>query len=447
MEQRRIARAGQTGDPRENLPTSDIVRHDSYMRKSRGATPPGIEPGSPRPNGGRNVWRHFHLSIDEEVELLCFEINPRYSAVNRHVESFSLALFPGTSASITGDSLGIGCSRIFAESIIEARYRRQDCTPVQCFARRGDERVVAHVSVAPSAPTLLGLTKYEVDRFFVGATVAERLARFPPTKANRAQSTAGSSNFRKCWSVGSLGDLPFPLPPHSDAAPHSPQSPSSALKTSIVFFVLVLTSLGAQVRPSWWSWYITGLEGREVGIGSNFARFPKQFQSPLPLPRTPLPLNPRRRSEATAPPSPRPPPPRLHELRSDTPHPPFIRPWLVNSPPTRRTGFIPGGVTPEFSHEGIVRDDAAGRRVLSGIFRFLRHCISALLHTRLALPPSALKSSLLRATQISSLTHFLWVGPWGRRAHGLSPKSHSLHHNRHDVGKVFLRREEELKEY
>ncbi|KAJ8888083.1 hypothetical protein PR048_007570 [Dryococelus australis] len=31
-----------------------------------------------------------------------------------------------------------------------------DCTPVRCFARRGDKRVDAHVSVAPSAPTLLG---------------------------------------------------------------------------------------------------------------------------------------------------------------------------------------------------------------------------------------------------------------------------------------------------
>ncbi|KAJ8878882.1 hypothetical protein PR048_019481 [Dryococelus australis] len=41
MEQRRNARAGELGDPRENPPTSRIVRHDSHMRKSR----PGIEPG------------------------------------------------------------------------------------------------------------------------------------------------------------------------------------------------------------------------------------------------------------------------------------------------------------------------------------------------------------------------------------------------------------------
>ncbi|KAJ8888265.1 hypothetical protein PR048_007752 [Dryococelus australis] len=49
--------------------------------------------------------------------------------------------------------------RVSAESLIEARYRRQDCTPVQCFARRGDERVGARVSVAPGSPTLFGLRR------------------------------------------------------------------------------------------------------------------------------------------------------------------------------------------------------------------------------------------------------------------------------------------------
>ncbi|KAJ8877914.1 hypothetical protein PR048_022373 [Dryococelus australis] len=39
-EQRRNARAGKTEDPRENLPTSGIVRHDSHMRKS-GSDPAG----------------------------------------------------------------------------------------------------------------------------------------------------------------------------------------------------------------------------------------------------------------------------------------------------------------------------------------------------------------------------------------------------------------------
>ncbi|KAJ8879976.1 hypothetical protein PR048_020597 [Dryococelus australis] len=42
MEQRRNARAGETGDRRENPPASGIVRHDSHTRK------PGSDPGSPR---------------------------------------------------------------------------------------------------------------------------------------------------------------------------------------------------------------------------------------------------------------------------------------------------------------------------------------------------------------------------------------------------------------
>ncbi|KAJ8891162.1 hypothetical protein PR048_010677 [Dryococelus australis] len=46
MEQRRNAREGEKGDPRENPPTSGIVRHDSHLRKS-GVTRPEIEPGSP----------------------------------------------------------------------------------------------------------------------------------------------------------------------------------------------------------------------------------------------------------------------------------------------------------------------------------------------------------------------------------------------------------------
>ncbi|KAJ8872548.1 hypothetical protein PR048_026154 [Dryococelus australis] len=39
-------KCGETGDPRENPPTSGFVRHDSHLRTS-GMTRPGIEPGSP----------------------------------------------------------------------------------------------------------------------------------------------------------------------------------------------------------------------------------------------------------------------------------------------------------------------------------------------------------------------------------------------------------------
>ncbi|KAJ8885935.1 hypothetical protein PR048_012141 [Dryococelus australis] len=75
-----------------------------------------------------------------------------------------------------------------------------------------------------------------------GATVAEQLARWPPTKVIRAQSPAWSLRIFACgnragrchWLAGFLGDLPPPPPLHSGAAPYSPQSPSSALKTSML---------------------------------------------------------------------------------------------------------------------------------------------------------------------------------------------------------------------
>ncbi|KAJ8883138.1 hypothetical protein PR048_014978 [Dryococelus australis] len=73
------------------------------------------------------------------------------------------------------------------------------------------------------------------------ATVAERLACSPPTKEIRVQSPAGPLRPLACgnragrcrWLAGILGDLPLPPPLHSGAAPHSPQSPSAALKISM----------------------------------------------------------------------------------------------------------------------------------------------------------------------------------------------------------------------
>ncbi|KAJ8872808.1 hypothetical protein PR048_026424 [Dryococelus australis] len=63
-----------------------------------------------------------------------------------------------------------------------------------------------------------------------GATVAERLACSPLTKANRVQSLAASlqifasvNRTGRCrWSAGFLGGLPLPPPFHSGAAPYSP---------------------------------------------------------------------------------------------------------------------------------------------------------------------------------------------------------------------------------
>ncbi|KAJ8883545.1 hypothetical protein PR048_015389 [Dryococelus australis] len=68
-------------------------------------------------------------------------------------------------------------------------------------------------------------------------------------------------------------------------------------------------------------------------------------------------------------------------------------------------GSIPGEVSSRIFACGVVPDDAAGRRVFSGIYRFPLPRIPALIGTHLASPFSALKTSILRAAQISSLTH------------------------------------------
>ncbi|KAJ8880013.1 hypothetical protein PR048_020635 [Dryococelus australis] len=60
---------------------------------------------------------------------------------------------------------------------------------------------------------------------------------------------------------------------------------------------------------------------------------------------------------------------------------------------------------PEFSHVGIAQDDSSGWQGFLGDLPFPHPCIPALLHSHLISPSSALKTSLLRATQMSSLTH------------------------------------------
>ncbi|KAJ8880503.1 hypothetical protein PR048_016973 [Dryococelus australis] len=71
------------------------------------------------------------------------------------------------------------------------------------------------------------------------------------------------------------------------------------------------------------------------------------------------------------------------------------------------------GDLPRFSHVAIVPDDAGSGRVFSGIPRFPRPCIPAMLHTNLTSRSSALKSPMLRAAQISYCTT---VAPFEFRA-------------------------------
>ncbi|KAJ8874954.1 hypothetical protein PR048_022844 [Dryococelus australis] len=74
---------------------------------------------------------------------------------------------------------------------------------------------------------------------------------------------------------------------------------------------------------------------------------------------------------------------------------------LAGTPPTASSLDL---VAPSTLLTHVALDDAAGRRVFSGISRFPPPFIPVLLHSHLASPSSSLKTSVLRVDQLSSLT-------------------------------------------
>ncbi|KAJ8873772.1 hypothetical protein PR048_024606 [Dryococelus australis] len=83
-------------------------------------------------------------------------------------------------------------------------------------------------------------------------------------------------------------------------------------------------------------------------------------------------------------------------------------------------GSIPGGVAPGFLYEGIVPDDNPNRSIFSGISRFPRPCIPALIRTHLVShlvsPLSAVTTSIGRALKSTQSSPFLisHACTWGR---------------------------------
>ncbi|KAJ8866954.1 hypothetical protein PR048_032816 [Dryococelus australis] len=69
-----------------------------------------------------------------------------------------------------------------------------------------------------------------------------------------------------------------------------------------------------------------------------------------------------------------------------------------------KPGKFIGGDAPKFSHVVILPDNAASQRVFSGISHIPQRCIPPLLHTHFASPSLAIKNSMFRGVQTSSLT-------------------------------------------
>ncbi|KAJ8880638.1 hypothetical protein PR048_017108 [Dryococelus australis] len=206
------------------------------------------------------------------------------------------------------------------------------------------------------------------------AVVAQRLARSPPIRANRAQSPAGSQDFRKCEScrtiplVGgsSLGSPVSPAPSfRRRSIAYSLQSPSSTLENSLlratqisslqpctVIDIAVLGHLYCKVKIQVLDELFTDLV-----LGHNIIRKYSHFKVSLG-----------------------------DKLGAAT-----VAELLASH--LGEPGSIPSRDTTGFSQVGIVPDDAAGQWVFSRISHFPRPCIRVLLYSHLITPSSALKTS------------------------------------------------------
>ncbi|KAJ8871760.1 hypothetical protein PR048_028097 [Dryococelus australis] len=183
-EQSWCERAGETGDPRENPPTNRIVRHTIPLLRRSGDLA-----------GDRTRIRLDGRRVAAESPIRhtrCDENTARQFLMHKGISSLS---------------------------------------PL-----KGDSSSLTNCSVASTRKALNWCER--------GATVAERLSRSPPTKANRAQSPGGNRAGRCRLSAGFLGDLP--LPPSS--------SQRRSIFTSITLIgsqdLAQISSLAYSTRPN-----------------------------------------------------------------------------------------------------------------------------------------------------------------------------------------------------
>ncbi|KAJ8875843.1 hypothetical protein PR048_023745 [Dryococelus australis] len=303
MERRRNSGAGETGDPRRPAASSATIP----TCENRGAAPTGIEPGSPRweasslattpprlpvPSGlfipaTLSYWEYGELPDVDEVRLARVQADcqcdrrtkdlpPRgwgSSPRSLDYKSATLSLSFGDRTTTTYALSGI-IVWLFTRYFHNERRRTLASEASPATAERSDEVVKAIASISAGTkergkreipektrrPTALSDTIITFEnpeiRKHVGATVAEQLACSPPTKTIQVQSPAGSLRIFACgnragrcrWSASFLGDLPFPPPFHSGAAPYSPLSPSSALKISTLRAVQISSLAHAQLH-------------------------------------------------------------------------------------------------------------------------------------------------------------------------------------------------------
>ncbi|KAJ8884325.1 hypothetical protein PR048_016182 [Dryococelus australis] len=200
MEQCRNERAGGMGDPRENPPASDIVRHNSHMRKS-GSGPverTGVREksvlgalGETRSEEGKGerravMGKHRRATASSNGHAgrlgqpvgMARRADPTCRRTRSKLGYLWEQLMHGVN--------GIGKIREFSDLL--ARLHSH------VFARASD---ICSLSVAPESSQYYSIPG-SVTLAIMGAAGAEWLDCLPPTKANRVQYPGGSlPDFRK----------------------------------------------------------------------------------------------------------------------------------------------------------------------------------------------------------------------------------------------------------
>ncbi|KAJ8889712.1 hypothetical protein PR048_009213 [Dryococelus australis] len=281
---------GGRGDPRENRPTRGIVRHDSHMRKLRSdptrnrgpcslmweASSVSTTPAQPHassvlecqpqsePRGLAALvlniffnwwmWQVLSRSRDSGVGL-CPQSNlcgtaempllqtarvtaaakevinsPCYYKLHGNGAIVSSLTAPRNTLATTRCRLANYLCEVLEVAAIDIETGLQ--TTPKVVKGTGEDMLRDGID---TGPLLKGLA-------LEGAMVAERLAYAPLTMAIRVQSSAGSLRISACGNRAGRCRWPavfseisrFPPPFHSGVAPFSSQSPSSALKTSLL---------------------------------------------------------------------------------------------------------------------------------------------------------------------------------------------------------------------
>ncbi|KAJ8873455.1 hypothetical protein PR048_024272 [Dryococelus australis] len=146
--------------------------------------------------------------------------------------------------------------RAAVSTCFSEHFHRVDVTPSD-LDLRGTLKNTAYVT-KPWTPDVVrdenftAIIFISLSLFYSGATVAERLTRSPPTKANQAQSPAGSPDFRKWEScrtmplVGGFSRIPCTLRLHPCviSAKILPRDASSSLRVSC-------QSVPSEECPTW----------------------------------------------------------------------------------------------------------------------------------------------------------------------------------------------------